>query len=284
MLLSEMSLGEIMENIKDSLVLFDVDGTLTEPRQRISKKMIESLRQLSFNTEIGLLTGSGLDYIKEQLWPLLADKEVSLNCHVLPCNGTAYYIPNPESPGNFIEIFKTSMEGKLGFEVFNGVMTALMILQGRLAEEDYDISFTGHHFQNRGSMINWSPIGRNANNGDRQQFIAMDRMYGIRKRFLREFREEMLSRGIEDVTVKFGGDTSFDIYPTGWDKTFALKHFPETNWDVMFIGDRCGPNGNDREIFEHLKDSERSFETSGPEETIEIIDIYINKIIGELDG
>ena len=39
-----------MENIKDSLVLFDVDGTLTEPRQRISKKMIESLRQLSFNT------------------------------------------------------------------------------------------------------------------------------------------------------------------------------------------------------------------------------------------
>ena len=272
-----------MENVKNFLVLFDVDGTLTEPRQRISKKMLEALKHLSYSAEIGLLTGSGLDYIREQLWPLLADKETSLNCHVLPCNGTEYYIPNPESPGNIIEIFKMSMEGKLGFETFNTVMSVLMILQGQIAEQNYEISFTGHHFQNRGSMINWSPIGRNANNGDRQQFIAMDKLYGIRERFLLEFKKEMFLRGIDNVTIKLGGDTSFDIYPTGWDKTFALKHFPETSWDVMFIGDRCGPNGNDYEIFEHLKDLERSFETGGPEETIEIIDTYINKIIGELD-
>ena len=84
-----------MENLKNSLVLFDVDGTLTEARKRIDKSVINSLRELSFNTEIGLLTGSGLDYIKEQLWPLLADQELSLNCHVLPCNGIEYYIPNP---------------------------------------------------------------------------------------------------------------------------------------------------------------------------------------------
>ena len=71
-----------MENLKNSICLFDVDGTLTEPRQRINKQMIDSLRELSFNTEIGLLTGSGLDYIKEQLWPLLADQEVKPQ---LPC-------------------------------------------------------------------------------------------------------------------------------------------------------------------------------------------------------
>ena len=66
-----------MENIKNSICLFDVDGTLTEARRRIDKSMINSLRELSFNTEIGLLTGSGLDYIKEQLWPLLADQELN---------------------------------------------------------------------------------------------------------------------------------------------------------------------------------------------------------------
>ena len=67
-----------MENVKNSLVLFDVDGTLTEPRQRINKDILISLRELSFVTEIGLLTGSNLEYIKEQLWPLLADPELSL--------------------------------------------------------------------------------------------------------------------------------------------------------------------------------------------------------------
>jgi len=111
-----------MKNLKNSICLFDVDGTLTEARKRIDKPMLDSLRELSFNTEIGLLTGSGLDYIKEQLWPLLADQELSLNCHILPCNGIEYYIPNPESPGNFIEIHKNSMWHKLGFEKFQFVM------------------------------------------------------------------------------------------------------------------------------------------------------------------
>jgi phosphomannomutase len=272
-----------MKNVKNSLVLFDVDGTLTEPRQMISKDMISSLRELSHITEIGLLTGSGLEYIKEQLWPLLADREVSINCHVLPCNGTEYYIPNPDSPGNFIEIFKTNMEGKIGFEKFQLVMKTIMLQQARIAAADYNIPFTGHHFQNRGSMVNWSPIGRNANNGSRQQFIAMDKTYQIRSRHINMFRHLILDEGVEDVTIKLGGDTSFDIYPTGWDKTFVLKHFPESDWDVIFVGDRCGPNGNDHELYEHLRHQERSFETGGPEETIEIIDTYINRILGVLN-
>ena len=56
-----------MENVKNSICLFDVDGTLTDPRRPINKQMLDVLRELSFQTEIGLLTGSGLDYIKEQL-------------------------------------------------------------------------------------------------------------------------------------------------------------------------------------------------------------------------
>jgi phosphomannomutase len=272
-----------MENLKNSICLFDVDGTLTEARKRIDKPMLDSLRELSFNTEIGLLTGSGLDYIKEQLWPLLADQELSLNCHILPCNGIEYYIPNPESPGNFIEIHKNSMWHKLGFEKFQFVMKTMMKLQAQIAESDYDISFTGHHFQNRGSTINWAPIGRNAENGERQQFIAMDKIYGIRSHHIHKFRQILLHHGIDDVTIKLGGDTSFDIYPTGWDKRYALKHFPESDWDAFFVGDRCSPDGNDYEIYEHLNPLGRSFETSGPEETIEIIDIHLHKLIGSLD-
>tara|TARA_B100001093_G_scaffold214239_1_gene205529 strand:+ start:3542 stop:4354 length:813 start_codon:yes stop_codon:yes gene_type:complete len=270
--------------LKNSLVLFDVDGTLTEARQRINKRMLESLKELSFSTEIGLLTGSGLDYIKEQLWPLLADHDLSLNCHILPCNGIEYYIPNPDSPGNFIEIHRNSMWQKLGFEKFQFIMKTIMKLQLQIAEADYDISFTGHHIQNRNSTLNWSPIGRNAENGERQQFKAMDKIYGIRKSALYEFREIMFENNIADVTIKLGGDTSFDIYPKGWDKRYALQHFPKDSWDVFFVGDRCGPDGNDYEIFEQLRSDGRSFETSGPDETIEIIDIHLYRQLANLNN
>jgi phosphomannomutase len=111
----------------------------------------------------------------------------------------------------------------------------------------------------------------------------MDKLYGIRKRFIYEFKKIMLQENIDDVIINLAGETSFDIYPIGWDKRYALKHFPESDWDVFFVGDRCFPDGNDYEIYEHLKPLGRSFETSGPEETIEIIDIHLHKLIGSLD-
>ena len=78
-----------------------------------------------------------------------------------------------------------------------------------------------------------------------------------------------------DVIVKLGGNTSFDIYPCNWDKTYALNHFDPHEWDFWFVGDRCGVDGNDYEIFNLLKPKGRAFETGSPEETVEIIDFYI---------
>ena len=31
----------------------------------------------------------------------------------------------------------------------------------------------------------------------------------------------------ERLQIKLCGETSFDIYPRGWDKTFALQHFED---------------------------------------------------------
>ena len=105
------------------------------------------------------------------------------------------------------------MESKIGFEKFQFIMATILKLQGQIANSDYDIPFTGHHLQNRESALNWSPIGRNARQGDRQQFKAMDKIYGIRKVYLHKFREILRHNGIDDVVIKLGGDTSFDIYP-----------------------------------------------------------------------
>jgi len=74
-----------------------------------------------------------------------------------------------------------------------------------------------------------------------------------------------------------GGDTSFDIFPTGWDKTYCLRHFP--NYKHYFVGDRCERTGNDWEIYETLRGVGRGFETTGPQQTSQII---FDKIIPAL--
>ena len=255
------------------LVLFDVDGTLTEARSGISTKLLRALRELCRHAEVGFLTGSGLEYIKEQLWPALNDPIIKHNCHLLPCNGTEYLITDGGEEIIFNTISRTVMEDQVGSGVMQDLFKLLCRLQAQIIEE-YSFPLAGDFVKNRGSMINWCPIGRSSGRDAREAFRIIDQKRSIRSKYI-ELIEKELRNSQTDITVKLGGDTSFDIFPNGWDKTYALNHFDESAWTFWFVGDRCYPSGNDYEIFEHLKGSGRSFETSGPEETLEIIDFHI---------
>jgi phosphomannomutase len=126
-------------------------------------------------------------------------------------------------------------------------------------------------------MINWCPIGRNANNVQRKEFINYDKQSGFREKGILKLRTKIDRLCPGKVIVKMGGDTSFDIYPTGWDKTYALRHFPDKN--VWFVGDRCEPSGNDYEIYEALRPEGRSFKTTS---TFQTQIILRNEIIPKL--
>jgi len=254
------------------VVLFDIDGTLTEPRRVITKDVIEILNELSKLVEIGFITGSGLDYVKEQMWPAFERKLIRDNCHILPCNGTQYYIPG-ETPGTFKAVYRTDMYSTIGHEDFQKLMKVLIHYQNKISAIE-DMPLTGHFIQNRGSTINWSPIGRNANNGDRQQFKALDKLNNIRNSYINLVRNDLLDAGVEDVTIKLGGSTSFDIYPRGWDKTFALQHF-STETEFWFIGDSCSRDGNDYEIFSFLREHRRAFQVEHYKDTIELVEDLI---------
>nr|KAF6366865.1 phosphomannomutase 2 [Pipistrellus kuhlii] len=50
-----------------ALCLFDVDGTLTAPRQKITKEMDDFLQKLRQKVKIGVVGGSDLEKVQEQL-------------------------------------------------------------------------------------------------------------------------------------------------------------------------------------------------------------------------
>ena len=52
---------------RDTLVLFDIDGTLTVPMQKASHEMVESLKRLRHSAAIGVVGGSNLDKARAQL-------------------------------------------------------------------------------------------------------------------------------------------------------------------------------------------------------------------------
>ena len=261
----------------ETIVLFDMDGTLTEPRQAFNLKVLEpSLLKLSEYADIGIITGSDEDYLREQMESFLYDSSCRYKTHLLPCNGTKYLKPPEAAAGDFLLTHEVSMEEQLGSKNYRELIHELIYSQIDMANSG--VPLTGHFINCRGSMINWCPIGRNANSEQRRIFMEIDNSDFIRKRVIAELRAVLeLKKMSNKITIKLGGDTSFDIYPAGWDKTYGLKHFK--GWDVWFVGDRCEENGNDREIYEAC--SGQSFISSGPENTKEIIEQIIENLRGK---
>ena len=263
---------------KSKIVLFDMDGTLTESRESFdSKELADRLYALT-NTgvEIGIITGSDEDYLRQQMGSFLDNSSCRYNTHLLPCNGTKYYKPPEFATGDFKLVSEVCMEEHLGKSDYRELMCELLYSQVDACQ--LGAPLTGHFINCRGSMINWSPIGRNANSEHRKRFIELDRTKKIRFRVLEELKQMLDVKGLSNkITIKLGGDTSFDIYPKGWDKTYGLRFFP--NHEIWFVGDRCEKNGNDKEIFEACFG--RSYKTKGPQNTVEIIDAILERIRGD---
>ena len=77
------------------------------------------------------------------------------------------------------------------------------------------------------------------------------------------------------LSYSIGGQISFDVFPTGWDKTYCLQHIEnEKNLPggvdyttIHFFGDKTYKGGNDYEIYEDSRTIGHSVKS--PEETME---------------
>ena len=255
------------------IVLFDMDGTLTESRGNMGCEIERSLALLQkHGFEIGIISGSDMNYIAQQCNILFDLSPVDAHkIHFLPCNGTKYMY-------NHSLKYDSNMRLNMYSKNWRLLLSFLSSRQSYFAVEKaqaHSLALTGHFISYRDSMINWCPIGRNANSQDREEFVRYDKESDLRKAFLNEIKDFIKSHGM-NLTVKLGGDTSFDIFPNGWDKTYPItvKNLFE-DYEIYFVGDRCYPNGNDYELYSHEK--VKGVKTKSPEETIEII----KQIIGE---
>ena len=133
------------------------------------------------------------------------------------------------------------------------------------------ISLTQNNLRN--GMINISPIGRNASNDERNEYEKYDKQHNIRTQFVETLKQKFSEFGL---TFSIGGQISFDVFPTGWDKTYCLRHVEaEKNISgveyttVHFFGDKTFKGGNDYEIFEDGRTVGHSVQN--PEETMRLV-------------
>jgi HAD superfamily hydrolase (TIGR01484 family) len=109
------------------IVLFDMDGTLTPPRGKLEQSMANSLRKLqNADFEIGIVTGSDLNYLEEQCQLLFEfGGPDHSQLHYLPCNGTKYY----RCDRKWELVKSVDMIAKIGHDAYKTLLSRCMKIQ-----------------------------------------------------------------------------------------------------------------------------------------------------------
>ncbi|KAF2071791.1 hypothetical protein CYY_006898 [Polysphondylium violaceum] len=247
--------------IPDTICLFDVDGTLTKPRNVITPEMKQFLTESRGRVKLGVVGGSDLIKIEEQL--------------------------GSSAKGDFDFLFAEN--GLIAFQ--NGNLLATQSIKQFLGEDrikqfvnfvlhyiaDLDIPIKrGTFIEFRNGMINISPIGRNCSQSERDEFEKFDLQNKIRSTMVSILREKFSDFGLQ---YSIGGQISFDVFPVGWDKTYCLRHLPENEFkNIYFFGDKTFKGGNDYEISVDPRIT-KSFAVTSPDDTKK----YLSELLNQLE-
>jgi phosphomannomutase len=211
--------------------IFDVDGTLTPSRGRISSEYADFFSSFCSDNPVYLVTGSDKDKTIEQLGERIVGKAVM----VFNCSGNDVWQKGENIYTN---------EWRLPEEVDNYLMNTLELI-------DYP-EMTGNHLEVRPGTVNFSIVGRNADTEQREKYVEYDVETNQRQRIVEEFNKFMPDRFKCEAVI--GGETGIDIYPCGGDKSQILKQIKYTNKDkLFFFGDKIEPGGNDFPLAEAIR-------------------------------
>lgn len=242
----------IVNNL-NSIILFDVDGTLAISTKEIDNKMFNELHRLyDKGHNLGIVGGGNIQKICQQIG--LAKKYFK---YIFAENGiTSYEMINGE--------MKQFHENKLDWsqELLSQICNFLLELVG-------DINGNiNKYVVFRNGMLYFTPIGSNCTWNERLDFVEFDKVNKIRKTMINKILERFFNNNID---AKLGGMIGIGIHPIGWDKTYVLK-FLEQYEIIYYFGDQYLSDGNDYPLLSH--DRVTGIKVDNPEQTLELLKYF----------
>ncbi len=233
----------------DTLFLFDVDGTLTEPRSKAPDSIVQMISKLKNKVNLGIVGGSDIGKIIEQV----GKDTLAHFKYVFAENGAQFYQENKLVKNESLVEFL----GNINYtKLINKILIALSNAECPVKR--------GLFIESRGSSLNISPVGRLCSLEEREEFVKWDRIHGVRNKIINDIMPCCKEMGL---TCSIGGEISFGIYPVGWDKTFCLQYIRESK--IVFFGDKVYEGGLDYEIYNHGR--VKGVEVDGPESTLHLV-------------
>ncbi|MBI2062589.1 MAG: HAD-IIB family hydrolase [Candidatus Yanofskybacteria bacterium] len=237
---SKNLLVKVEEIPKDKqLIVFDLDGTLTESKSEISLETAALLTKLLKQKKVGIAGGGTFERFKVQVLAGLAKDAALENLFLFPLNGGSFY---GYQSGEWRKIYSHELSDEEKENIHEALARVFKEIDHKEPDKIY-----GEQIEDRGDQITFSTLGQQAPLNEKTRWAKehdADRLRMALK--LREY--------LPDMEVKTAGLTSIDITRKGIDKKLAIEKLTDylniPIADTLFVGDAFDPDGNDYPVLE----------------------------------
>jgi len=244
------------------LVVFDLDGTLTESKVNLKPDMARIFKALLRKKKAAVISGSRYEQFKTQfLSPLRCPEELLQNLFLFPANATSFYryqngwrrvyahILTPREKKNILSAFRMAFQ------------EAHYVPPPRVY---------GAVIENRGTEETFSALGQHAPLALKKKWNITE---DVRPRIIRALRKHL-----KKFSIREGGLTSIDVTEPGIDKAYGIRQIERRlkipQREMLFVGDALYRGGNDNAV---RRTAVPCVAVRGPEDTKKVI----RKILGD---
>ncbi len=231
--------------MKKKLIAFDLDGTLAPSKSHFHERMVNMFDRLLEKYQVCVISGGKYELFQRQfLTQITKDPDLLKRLHLMPTSGTRYY--RYEGNGwveKYAENFTNSDKHKI-----------IRALEEGLAESGYKAEKTyGETIEDRDSQITLSILGQEivAELGD--EGVKIKEAWDPDASKKHKIRD-IVAPKIPEFEVRAAGATSIDVTKPGIDKAYGMTKLMESTGlkkeDILFLGDRIEPGGNDYAVEE----------------------------------
>lgn len=215
------------------IIIFDLDGTLAESKQPITKEMADLIKELTKHYLVAVISGGFFEqYQKQFLGNLTANEEVLKKIILLPTSGTTLYRYEND---NWEKIYSEDIEDIERERIIKYLEEAIEHFNLKPEKSFGDL------IEDRKTQITYSGLGQLAS-------PELKKVWDPNKE-KRSKVVEYLKNKISEYSIGIGGMTSIDITKPGIDKAYGIKKIEEVFnipiQKMIFVGDALEDGGND---------------------------------------
>lgn len=221
-------------NVK--LIIFDLDGTLTESKCNMTLSMGRLLSKLSKKYKIGVISGASLKQFKSQFVKYLPVSTNFTNLYILPMNGSE--LLKGVSKKNWKLVYSKHLSK-------NENLSIKKAFEKTLSEINYKPKkICGPLLEYRGGQVTFSALGMNTPVLKKKKWDPDQKK---RKKIVR-----ILKKHLKNFEIGIGGTTSIDVTKKGITKAYGvgemLSYVKLKKTEAVFFGDAVFPGGNDSSV------------------------------------